>query len=315
MGGSGLVEAQLYALVEVSAAAAGAHRLEDVLELAAERALAAIGASSLSISRWQAGEVVTLINVGELGPGEERHPEDERYPLVALPAEPGGPERRRHAGLRGGRSRQRPRPPRAAAVAGQGDEPDGPDRLRGRDLGRAVGDLERRPGALRRARRRVPAGDRRPDRGRGRTRGAVRPGGDARLHRPADRGGQPARARGGARARLRVLAAAGLARAAALRHRRPQGDQRRLRSRRRRPHHPACGRCPLPGRRRPLRRGGGADGRRRVLRAAPKRRRRRGPRRVGGRRPAPAGRRRRTDHHGLRHRGLRPRARPARPRC
>ena len=85
MGGSGLVEAQLYALVEVSAAAAGAHRLEDVLELAAERALAAIGASSLSISRWQAGEVVTLINFGELGPGEERHPEDERYPLSLYP--------------------------------------------------------------------------------------------------------------------------------------------------------------------------------------------------------------------------------------
>ena len=116
MGGSGLVEAQLYALVEVSAAAAGAHRLEDVLELAAERALTAIGASSLSISRWQAGEVVTLINVGELGPGEERHPADERYPLSLYPRTPRGPEQRRHARLRGGRSRQRT-PPTASCCS------------------------------------------------------------------------------------------------------------------------------------------------------------------------------------------------------
>ena len=47
-----LAEAQLRALIDVAAAAAGAHRLEEVLELAAERALAAIGAASLSISRW-----------------------------------------------------------------------------------------------------------------------------------------------------------------------------------------------------------------------------------------------------------------------
>ena len=80
-----LVEAQLYALVEVSAGAAAAHRLEDVLELAAERALAATGSRSLSISRWEAGDVVTLINVGELGPGEERFPRDERYPLAQYP--------------------------------------------------------------------------------------------------------------------------------------------------------------------------------------------------------------------------------------
>jgi hypothetical protein len=80
-----LAEAQLSALVEVAAGAAGAHRLEDVLELAAERALAAIGAASLSISRWQGGEVVTLINVGDLGPGEERVPRDERYALSEFP--------------------------------------------------------------------------------------------------------------------------------------------------------------------------------------------------------------------------------------
>jgi hypothetical protein len=71
-----LAEAQLRALIDVASAAAGVHRLEDVLELAAERALAALGGASLSISRWDmdARLVRTLVNVGELGPGEERFP-------------------------------------------------------------------------------------------------------------------------------------------------------------------------------------------------------------------------------------------------
>src|SRR5919108_3723771 len=76
-----LAEAQLRALIDVAAAAAGAHRLEQVLELAAERALQALGGSSLAISRWEAdaGVVRTLVNVGDLGPGEERFPQDEIY--------------------------------------------------------------------------------------------------------------------------------------------------------------------------------------------------------------------------------------------
>ncbi|HEV2812211.1 MAG TPA: sensor domain-containing diguanylate cyclase, partial [Solirubrobacteraceae bacterium] len=59
------------------------HRLEDVVEVAAEEALAAIGAASLSISRWEAERRVlrTLVNVGELGPNEERRPADEVYRL------------------------------------------------------------------------------------------------------------------------------------------------------------------------------------------------------------------------------------------
>jgi diguanylate cyclase (GGDEF)-like protein len=83
-----LAEAQLRALIDVSAAAAGAHRLEDVLELAAERALAAMGAASLSISRWEtdAGLVRVLVNVGDLGPGEERFPEDETYSVEDYPS-------------------------------------------------------------------------------------------------------------------------------------------------------------------------------------------------------------------------------------
>jgi diguanylate cyclase (GGDEF)-like protein len=83
-----LAEAQLRALIDVAAAAAGAHRLEDVLELAAERALAAIGGASLSISRWDmnARLVRTLVNVGDLGPGEERFPVDETYSVEDYPS-------------------------------------------------------------------------------------------------------------------------------------------------------------------------------------------------------------------------------------
>jgi diguanylate cyclase (GGDEF)-like protein len=69
----------------VAGAAGAAHRLEDVLELAADRALDALGCASLSIGRWEAGWIVTLVNVGQLGPGEERLPTDERYPLDQFP--------------------------------------------------------------------------------------------------------------------------------------------------------------------------------------------------------------------------------------
>src|SRR4051812_32588766 len=80
-------EAQLRALIDVAAAAASAHRLEEVLELAGERALEALGASSLSISRWDAetGTLRTLVNVGELSPGEERFPADEVYSVEDYP--------------------------------------------------------------------------------------------------------------------------------------------------------------------------------------------------------------------------------------
>jgi diguanylate cyclase (GGDEF)-like protein len=81
-------EAQLRALIDVAAVAAGAHRLEDVLELAAERSLEALGGSSLAISRvdMEAGVIRTLVNVGELGPGEERFPENETYLMDEYPS-------------------------------------------------------------------------------------------------------------------------------------------------------------------------------------------------------------------------------------
>jgi len=81
-------EAQLRALIDVAAVAAGAHRLEDVLELAAERSLVALGGASLAISRLdeETGLIRTLVNVGERGPDEERFPEDETYSMDDYPA-------------------------------------------------------------------------------------------------------------------------------------------------------------------------------------------------------------------------------------
>jgi diguanylate cyclase (GGDEF)-like protein len=83
-----LADAQLRALIDVAAVAAGAYRLEEVLELAAERSLEALGGSSLAISRWEmeTGVVRTLVNVGELGPGEERFPKDETYSVHDYPS-------------------------------------------------------------------------------------------------------------------------------------------------------------------------------------------------------------------------------------
>src|SRR5215210_1934407 len=80
-------DAEHEALTRVAAAAAGAHRLDDVLELVAEEARRAIGAASLSVSRWdrERDALVTLINVGELGPGEQRFPEGEQYLLADNP--------------------------------------------------------------------------------------------------------------------------------------------------------------------------------------------------------------------------------------
>jgi diguanylate cyclase (GGDEF)-like protein len=72
------------ALLRVAAAAAGSHKLEEVLEVAAEEALRATGAASLSVGRWdrERNLLRTLINVGQLGPGEERFPDEETYAIA-----------------------------------------------------------------------------------------------------------------------------------------------------------------------------------------------------------------------------------------
>jgi diguanylate cyclase (GGDEF)-like protein len=75
------------ALLRVAAAAAGTHDLEEVLEVAAEEARPAMNAASLSVSRYEreAGLLRAIINVGDLGPGEERYPADE---VVAVADDP-----------------------------------------------------------------------------------------------------------------------------------------------------------------------------------------------------------------------------------
>ena len=74
----------LRALLKVSQAVLGARRFTDALEVIAEQTRAALGAASFSISRWERerGLLHTVINVGELGPGEERWPTAEEYPLA-----------------------------------------------------------------------------------------------------------------------------------------------------------------------------------------------------------------------------------------
>ena len=64
--------------------------------MAAEETCRALGAASWSINRWERQDDVlrTLINVGELGPHEQRRPSDELYPLERLPA-PGVSQRPR----------------------------------------------------------------------------------------------------------------------------------------------------------------------------------------------------------------------------
>jgi len=73
--------------MRIAAATADAYRLEDVMEQAAEAALVVTGAASLSISRWEPDRQAlrTLINVGDLGPGEERLPVDEVYVIADHP--------------------------------------------------------------------------------------------------------------------------------------------------------------------------------------------------------------------------------------
>ena len=74
----------LRAVLCISQAVLGVARFEDALEVIAEHTLVALDAASFSISRWepQRGVLRTLINVGHLGPGEQRWPTREEYPLA-----------------------------------------------------------------------------------------------------------------------------------------------------------------------------------------------------------------------------------------
>ena len=81
------IESEILALITVATAVASASSVEEVLEVAANEARVAIGASSLSVDRWIRDKNIlrTVINTGELGPGEERYPSNEIYALAQDP--------------------------------------------------------------------------------------------------------------------------------------------------------------------------------------------------------------------------------------
>src|SRR5689334_14690672 len=79
--------ARLQALVEIAQVVGATRRFDDLVRDLAEEARRALGGSAASISRWErdAGVLRTLVNVGELGPGEVERPDDEVYPVTDWP--------------------------------------------------------------------------------------------------------------------------------------------------------------------------------------------------------------------------------------
>ncbi len=81
--GASMAEGELRALLAVAAATSAGHRIEHVAETAADEVCEALGTASASISRWEpaAGVLRTIVNAGDLAPGEERRPREETYTL------------------------------------------------------------------------------------------------------------------------------------------------------------------------------------------------------------------------------------------
>jgi len=79
--------AVLKALVRLASLVTGSHDALGTIEAVAETARDLLGAASLSISsRDEDGTALTtLVNVGQLGPGEVQWPTDERYDLASYP--------------------------------------------------------------------------------------------------------------------------------------------------------------------------------------------------------------------------------------
>jgi diguanylate cyclase (GGDEF)-like protein len=75
---------ELRVLMSLSSRLAATSSLIELLDLAAEEACAALDSTSVSVSRWEAqAEILrTVVNAGELGPGEQRLPTDEIYRLT-----------------------------------------------------------------------------------------------------------------------------------------------------------------------------------------------------------------------------------------
>ena len=83
-----LVPDEREVLMQVAAAAAAASGLDELIERTSEAARAAMGAARCPSAAGSASRTAmrTLINVGDLGPGEERWPEDETYGLDDHPS-------------------------------------------------------------------------------------------------------------------------------------------------------------------------------------------------------------------------------------
>ena len=86
------------ALLRVVTAASSATDLDEILEMIATESRAAVGAASLSVSRFEddGRRYRVMINIGDLAPGEEKFPTDEVYEVSAYPrlqalAETGAP--------------------------------------------------------------------------------------------------------------------------------------------------------------------------------------------------------------------------------
>jgi diguanylate cyclase (GGDEF)-like protein len=77
------MDARIHSLAGMARALGSSHQLFTMVEIAAEEALHALAAASISVSRLEpgAGTIRTLLNTGNLGPDEERWPEREVYQL------------------------------------------------------------------------------------------------------------------------------------------------------------------------------------------------------------------------------------------
>ena len=86
--GAGDDAARLRSILEIARVIGSTRRFDDLVELSAETSRRALDAAALSISRWdrESGVLRVLVNVGLLGPGEQRIPVDETYSLGDLPA-------------------------------------------------------------------------------------------------------------------------------------------------------------------------------------------------------------------------------------
>ncbi len=88
MGGQRPVQGPvLAALVRLASLITGSHGAEDLMEAVAETSRELLGADSVSISQLQDDRCTlrTLVNVGELGVGEQRWPANETYQVADFP--------------------------------------------------------------------------------------------------------------------------------------------------------------------------------------------------------------------------------------